>query len=284
MRDGEAIDTMDAKTVDMDTVVAKMVGRRIEHLYQRHPAAPGEPVLRTENLTGLGFRNVSITVRAGEIVTLSGLVGAGRTEVAKALFGYDPIEGGSFELFGRPMRHPTPGRCVDRGMAYLPEDRKGEGLILGMPLRENLVQASLRKLFPGGVVSQRKAGAVAERYRGELRIVAPDIMKKVGELSGGNQQKVVIGKWLATGCKFFIFDEPTRGIDVGAKAEIYQILDGLAQQGAGILMISSELSEVIGLSDRVYVMRDGEIVKEFTSTEGLTQDAVVSHLIAAGPR
>ena len=281
MRDGQYIDTLDAKTMDMDEAIAKMVGRKIENLYERHYNDPGEEVLRTENLTGLRFRNVNINVHAGEIVSLSGLVGAGRTEVAKALFGYDPIESGGYQLRGRKVERPSPKKCVRLGMAFLPEDRKAEGLVLKMPISQNVVAASLDKVFPNRLLNQKKENEAAEKARKELRIATPSVEKLVGELSGGNQQKVVIGKWLNTDSKFFIFDEPTRGIDVGAKAEIYQLLDKLAGEGAAILMISSEMNEVIGLSDRVYVMREGDVVKELMREE-LTQEAIVSYAVAGG--
>ncbi|MDR2390232.1 MAG: sugar ABC transporter ATP-binding protein [Planctomycetota bacterium] len=279
MRDGEYIDTLDVKAMSMDEAVSKMVGRTITRLYERHYNQPGEEVFVTRNLTGIRFRNVNINVRAGEIVSLAGLVGAGRTEVAKAVFGYDPILSGSFELFGQTIKSPSPDRCVRLGMAFLPEDRKAEGVILKMPVKENLVSACLSKLFPNGIINSAIERRHSERFRRELKIVTPSVDKLVGELSGGNQQKVVVGKWLSTDCRFFIFDEPTRGIDVGAKAEIYHLLDALAAKGAAILMISSELNEVVGLSDRVYVMREGDVVKEFPRLE-LSQEAIISFAIA----
>lgn len=281
LRDGQYIDTLDAKTMDMDEAIAKMVGRKITKLYSRRYNKPGREVLRTEKLTGLRFRNVSINVREGEIVSLAGLVGAGRTEVAKALFGYDPIEGGEYYLFGKKVKNPSPKKCVRMGMALLPEDRKNEGLFLKMPIRDNIIAASLNKLFKNGIVQNNTANDTAEKYKKELKIATPNIYKLVGELSGGNQQKVVVGKWLSTDCKFFIFDEPTRGIDVGAKAEIYQLLDDLAANGAGILMISSEMNEVINLSDRVYVMREGEVVKELDRSE-VSQEAILAYALAEG--
>ncbi len=281
MRDGEYIDTLDVKTMSMDDAVHKMVGRTITNLYNRHRNEPGDEVFRTENLTGLRFRNVNIHVREGEIVSIAGLVGAGRTEVAKAVFGYDPILSGNFSLFGRRVNRPTPKKCVRMGMAFLPEDRKAEGVILRMPIKENIVSACLDKVFRGGILNRTVENALGEQYKAELKIATPSIDKLVGELSGGNQQKVVVSKWLATECRFFIFDEPTRGIDVGAKSEIYQLLDQLACQGAAILMISSEMNEVVGLSDRVYVMSEGEIVKEFRHGE-LSQEAIISHAIAGG--
>jgi ribose transport system ATP-binding protein len=275
MRDGEYIDTVDAKNMDMDAVIAKMVGRKIERLYNRRYNVPGEVVLRTENLSGLRFRNVNITVRSGEIVTLSGLVGAGRTELAKALFGYDPIEGGSYTLFGERVVRTSPKQSTRRGMAFLPEDRKAEGLILQMPVKANIVSASLQKIFPNFLLNNAKETAISERYRRELHIATPDVKKIVRELSGGNQQKVVVSKWLVRGNKFMIFDEPTRGIDIGAKAEMYQLMDRLVAEGNAILMISSELGEVIGISDRVYVMREGEVVTEL-DRDHLSQEELVS--------
>lgn len=275
MRDGQYIDTLEAKNMEMDTLISMMVGRKIEKMYERnYIEEPGEVVFETKGLEGLRFRNVNIKVRAGEIVSLSGLIGAGRTEVVKAAFGYDPIEQGSVELFGRALHHPTPSKCIAAGMGLLPEDRKSEGLHLQMSIQENVVEASLKKTFPGYFLKsgpQREAG---DRYVEELRVATPNSEKLVGELSGGNQQKVVIGKWLATGCKFLVFDEPTRGIDVGAKSEIYKLMDKLVHEGYGILMISSEMNEVIGVSDRVYVMKDGQITGELGRDE-LTQERIM---------
>ena len=278
LRDGRYIDTVDAANLDMDDVIRKMVGRTIEKMYERDYNTPGEEVLRTENLTGLRFRDVNITVRAGEIVSLSGLIGAGRTELAKAIFGYDPIVGGEYYMMGKKINRTIPKNSVERGIAFLPEDRKVEGLHLRLPIRTNAVMASLKKVFPSGLLSTRAERELASGYRKELRIVSPDVEKLVVELSGGNQQKVVMSKWLATDCKLFIFDEPTRGIDVGAKAEIYQLLNALAKEGRAILMISSELNEVIGLSDRVYVMKDGEIVGELLRDE-LNQETIIKYAV-----
>jgi ABC-type sugar transport system ATPase subunit len=275
MRDGEYIDTMNVETMNLDEAITKMVGRKIEQLYSRHYNTPGEIVLQTNNLCGLRFRNVNISVRAGEIVGLSGLIGAGRTEVAKSLFGYDPIEDGSYTLFGEKITHTIPKKSTQRGMAFLPEDRKAEGLILQMPIKTNIVSASLKKVFPNFLLNNSRETQIGEYYRKEMRIATPNVDKIVQELSGGNQQKVVISKWLASESKFIIFDEPTRGIDIGAKAEIYQLMDHLASEGRAILMISSELGEVIGISDRVYVMREGEVVAE-VGRDKFSQEELVS--------
>ena len=274
LRDGTYIDTMQAEGLDIDEVVRKMVGRTIENMYVRDYLEPGEEILRTENLCGLRFRDVNIRVCSGEIVSLSGLVGAGRTEVAKAIFGYDPITGGQYYLMGQKMGRTTAKCSVERGIAFLPEDRKEEGLHQKMQIRSNVVMSCLKKAFPTRLLSIRAERELACGFRESLRIASPDVEKLVGELSGGNQQKVVIAKWLATDCRLFIFDEPTRGIDVGAKAEIYQLLNSLAKKGCAVLMISSELGEVIGLSDRVYVMREGEIACELTRDQ-LSQEEVI---------
>ena len=278
MRDGERIDVVDAKTADMDDVVHKMVGRKIERLYVRNHNTPGEVVFETKNLTGLRFRKLNMKVHEGEIVSLSGLVGAGRTEIAKAVFGYEPITAGTYSILGKEIRNPTPEKCVHMAMAFLPEDRKTEGLILPMKIKENIIASSLKKLFGRGFIKQSKELEYAQKYKADLRIVCHSVEQLVNELSGGNQQKVVVSKWLLTKAKLFIFDEPTRGIDIGAKAEIYAILDRLAGEGAAILMISSELNEVVGMSDRVYVMSEGDLVKEFTGKEINEEDIVAASI------
>jgi len=283
MRDGQYIDTVDAATVDLDVLISMMVGRKIEKMYERNYCKPGEVVFETENLTGLRFRNVNIKVRAGEIVSLSGLVGAGRTEIAKAVFGYDPIDSGKVRLMGKEIKRPVPIKSVANGMGFLPEDRKNEGLILPMTISENMVSACLKKIFRNGFLNARKECEIGEKYVEYLKISTPSAEKTVGELSGGNQQKVVIGKWLETGCKFLIFDEPTRGIDVGAKSEIYKLLDSLTKEGYGILMISSEMNEVIGISDRVYVMKEGEITGELNRGD-LTQERIMHYAIEGKER
>lgn len=283
MRDGQYIDTVDVKDMDLDTLISMMVGRKIENMYERHYREPGKVIFETKDLSGWRFRNVNINVREGEIVSLSGLIGAGRTEIAKAVFGDEPIEHGSYTLYGKQITRTTPVKSVRNSMGYLSEDRKAEGLVLQMPIKENLVAASLTKVFKGGVLRSGPEDEIGKKYVAELRIATQNAEKLVGELSGGNQQKVVIGKWLETGCKFLIIDEPTRGIDVGAKSEIYKLLDRLVGEGYGILMISSEMNEVIGISDRVYVMKDGEITGEVTR-ENMTQEAIMRFAVGGKER
>ena len=278
MRDGQYIDTVDVASVDLNTLISMMVGRRIDKMYERNYNQPGDVVFQTHDLTGYRFRNVNMNVRAGEIVSLAGLIGAGRTEIAKAVFGDEPIESGYYELNGKQIRRTTPRKSVRNSLGLLPEDRKIEGLVLQMPIKENLTSANLNNIFKSGILRRRVEDQIGKKYVEELRIATPNADKLVGELSGGNQQKVVIGKWLETNCKFLIIDEPTRGIDVGAKSEIYHLLDRLAGQGYAILMISSELSEVVGISDRVYVMKDGEITGE-VDREHLTQEAIMRYAV-----
>lgn len=279
MRDGKYVGTVEVKDTTLDELVSMMVGRSIENLYGRSEHTVGEEVLRTEKLCGLRFRNVDISVRRGEIVGIAGLIGAGRTELAKSIFGYDPVTGGAVWLKGvrMPPRH-SPEYSIKHGLNLLPEDRKSEGLVLEQPISANIVLASFRKLFPKGLLDARAEADVAERYRGELRIASPDVVRPARMLSGGNQQKIVLGKALCTGCDVLIFDEPTRGIDIGAKADIYELMNRLACEGHAILVISSDQSELIGVSDRIYVMCEGEIVAGIDRAEA-TPALLVSYAI-----
>lgn len=263
MRDGQYIGTRDTSNLDMSELITMMVGRTIENVYPRTYNKIGEEVLRTEDLCGLRFRNVNLTVHAGEIVGIAGLVGAGRSELVKSIFGFDPITSGSVYLRGQKLNpkknsHSTV-KAVRNNMSLLPEDRKKEGLFLDMSIKENLAQAVMPKVFKNGLINKKFINENSKKYVAELAIATPSDDKLVGELSGGNQQKVVVGKWLSTDSNFLIFDEPTRGIDVGAKTEIYTIMNNLAANGAGVLVVSSDLPELIGVADRVYVMKDGEV-------------------------
>ena len=278
MRDGGYIGTYDLHEMELDELIRLMVGRKITDLYHRNFNPPGEELLRTEKLTGLRFRNVDIVARRGEIVGISGLVGAGRTELMLSIFGYDPIESGKLYLHGQEVTPKSwnPQRAIAGSAALLPEDRKELGLILGMPVSSNIIQSSFKKYFKNGIINRKTEYEQAELYVRKLRIATPSIHQQVGNLSGGNQQKVVLGKWLCTEADVIIFDEPTRGIDVGAKAEIYTLMDDLAHAGKSILMISSEMAEIVNLSDRIYVMKDGEITGELVrGKDDLSQEAVM---------
>jgi ribose transport system ATP-binding protein len=275
LRDGRKIADLLPKDTTPDQLVTSMVGRPVDTTYTR-PArpAPGDVALEVKNLSGPGgFAGINLTVRTGEIVGLCGLVGSGRTEVARAIFGADRVTSGEIRLFGAPIGGSIEDATI-RGMALIPENRKTQGLALARSVGDNIVLAGLRKLFPSGVFVPRRALKAARVIIDKLRIATPTPRRPVGNLSGGNQQKVVIGKWLNANAKFFIFDEPTRGIDVGAKSEIFRLLDGLVHDGAAVLMISSEQIEIVHICDRAYVMRSGRIAGELAHTE-LTEANIV---------
>jgi ribose transport system ATP-binding protein len=213
-------------------------------------------------------------------VGLAGLVGSGRTDLARAIFGVDPYDSGHIYLFGTAIRDVCASDMVDQGISLIPEDRKNQGLALILPVAENIVVSSLDRLFPRLFVSKTKENAIAMNYVEQLRIATPSTSRLAQYLSGGNQQKVVLAKWLCTKARIFIFDEPTRGVDVGAKAEIHGFMNELVKEGAAILMISSELPEVIGMSDRIYVMREGRIAAEIPHTEA-TQERIIESAMGA---
>lgn len=276
LRDGNMVGQMDAKDATIDKIIKMMVGREIKNQYNRRYCDCGEEVLRVDNLNSYRFRDVSLNVHRGEIVGLSGLVGAGRTEVIKAIFGYDPFESGTVTLFGKAYKKMNTGKATKLKVGLVPEDRKDEGVIVEMPIKDNIVYASLNKLFPRGVLNTKTEIESAEKYRKELNIVTSSIDKVVKFLSGGNQQKVVVAKWLCAECDLILFDEPTRGIDVGAREEIYEIMNELVQQGKAIFMISSDMPELIGLCDRIYVMKDGRITAHLDRTEA-EQERILSY-------
>lgn len=278
LRDGSMVGTMDAKNATTEQIIKMMVGREITNQYHREYGEPGEEVLRVNNLCSYRFRDVNLVARRGEIVGISGLVGAGRTEVIKAIFGYDRFESGEVVLFGKSYRNINTCMATQLKVGLVPEDRKDEGVIVEMPIRQNIVHASLRKLFRHGVVNKKTEVDIAKKYVKELGIVTSSIDKHVKYLSGGNQQKVVVSKWLCAKCDLILFDEPTRGIDVGAREEIYEIMNTLVKQGKAVLMISSDMPELLGLCDRIYVMKDGRITKEFSHYEA-TQEQLLAYSI-----
>jgi ribose transport system ATP-binding protein len=275
LRDGKHVGSTFPDETSQDELVRLMVGRHVDMAYARTFCdKPGEVALEVKGLAAAnGIHDVNLVVRAGEIVGLAGLVGAGRTEVARAIFGADRVTAGEVRIFGK-LRTGEPNRSVDMGVALIPESRKSEGLALIRSVGDNLVLAGLRKMFPGGIMRAARAEAVARELIARLRIATPTTTRRAQLLSGGNQQKIVIGKWLNTGARVFIFDEPTRGIDVGAKAEIFALIDKLVQDGAAVLMISSELPEIVHVCDRTYVMRGGTIAGELARGE-LTEENVL---------
>lgn len=262
-RDGKYVSTDNFSDVTLDDVVSKMVGRSLDEKFPPKQAKPTDDVImEVKNLTREGFfENVHFELRKGEILGVAGLMGAGRTEVARAIFGADEKDSGDISLFGKPITVHSPRDAISEGIAYLSEDRKLNGLAISMTLTQNVTMANMEEVTTGALkfISRTKEAEAAQKYVRTLDIKTPSLQQVVKNLSGGNQQKVVIGKWLFRHSKVLFFDEPTRGIDVGAKFAIYQLLDSLASEGIGIVMISSELPEIIGMTDRVAVFHEGRL-------------------------
>ena len=261
LRDGKLAGTLDKSEIEHDRMVKLMIGRDLKAQFSAPGAAPGEVAMRVVGVRTGTYpeQPVDLELRSGEILGIAGLVGSGRTELARAMFGVDPVYGGSFELAGAPFRPRHPSQAVERGLFLVPEDRKGAGLLLDLPISQNISLPDLPKHARTFIVSGGSEEKAAETQRRNLGIKAPQVSTRAANLSGGNQQKVVLAKWLAMSPKVMIFDEPTRGIDVGAKAEIYKLMRGLAEAGVAVMMISSDMEEVIGVSDRIAVMHEGRI-------------------------
>lgn len=274
MRDGEWIATENVSDMNRDRIIEMMVGRKITDEYPKEVFSPGKELLKVEHLTGGIVRDVSFSVHQGEIVALTGLVGAGRTETARMIFGADPTQSGTLHLEGKKVKFRTPRQAIDAGVCLLTEDRKHQGLVLGMKIRENVTLPTLKDFCRMIFTLKGKERATTQKSIEELHIKAPSTETEARNLSGGNQQKVVLAKWLLANSKIFIFDEPTRGIDVGAKREIYLLMNELLRNGAGIIMISSELPEVLGMADRVLAMSGGRLAGEL-SREEATQEKIM---------
>ncbi len=268
LRDGRHVGTHSIRDITVVGLMQMMTGRSLEELWPARRHEIGEVVLEVRNLRrGNAFRDVSLQVRAGEIVGLAGKVGSGRTEVARAIFGADPLDGGEIRVFGRIVSINSPDDAVRYGIGLVPEDRKTQGLLLNRPLSENISLANLGRFIRGGLIRVgQEARAVRDLVR-MLNIRATGLSQLVQYLSGGNQQKAVLAKWLNSESRIFIFDEPTRGIDVGAKVELYGLMERLAAEGRAILMISSEISEILGMADRIIVMKAGAIAGMLTRHE-----------------
>ncbi|MDX6298253.1 MAG: rhamnose transport system ATP-binding protein, partial [Nocardioidaceae bacterium] len=249
-------------------IIRSMVGRDLDALFPKTETQPGDAVLEVDHLSSQGvFEDISFTVRSGEIVALAGLVGAGRSEVARAVFGIDRRTSGKVLLAGEELPNGQPGAAMAAGMALVPEDRRQQGLVMDMGIDQNIALASLRRLSSFGLIRRSSERALAKTWAPRLQLKFGTLRNAVSTLSGGNQQKVVLGKWLAREPRLLIIDEPTRGIDVGTKAEVHRILDGLVADGMAVLMISSELPEVLGMADRVLVIREGRMTADLTRAE-----------------
>lgn len=280
IKDGESMGDLDPKNCTEDDIIAAMVGRKFENLYPELNTPQTEEILRVENLSTRSLlRDINLHVRKGEIIGLAGLVGAGRTEIARCLFGIDRMASGTIKKNGQPIVVHHPVDAMNHGIGLVPESRKEQGAILAQSIRENISMSRLKDVcYRFGIISHRKDKKLAEEYRQKLKIKLGSVEDPLSSLSGGNQQKVVIAKWLNTDCDVLILDEPTRGVDVGAKVEIYNVIHELAKRGFAIILISSEMVEVIHLSHRVYVMSEGNITRELIGDD-ITEENIMKHAI-----
>ncbi|NSW76348.1 MAG: sugar ABC transporter ATP-binding protein [Candidatus Atribacteria bacterium] len=279
MRDGHYIGTLNIQEVTIDRIISMMVGRNIyETSSKGRIDADAEIVLEVKNLSrGREMKNVGFRLRKGEILGLAGLVGSGRTEVARAIFGADPVDSGEIYVKGQKAHIKSPSDAIRHGIAYLSEDRRRYGLMLGLSVEDNVILPSMKDFLNFNCfINRKKSKEKCEEYVGKLRIKTPTLAQKVKNLSGGNQQKVIVAKWLMKNCDILIFDEPTRGIDVGAKSEIYKLLNELAEEGKSIIMISSELPEILRMSHRILVMCEGRITGEINAQEA-TEELVMKY-------
>ncbi len=276
MRDGHYIGTRVVKDITKEELIQMMVGRTLDNLYPKIEVQPGEVALRVNGLTKHGkFSNISFELHKGEILGFSGLVGAGRTDIALSLFGISPADSGTIEIEGKQVSINDPQDAMRLGLAYVPENRQTQGLVLPMAITGNITLPILREFANMGWIDRKKERAKANEMAKQLEVKAAGLWQRAGELSGGNQQKVVLAKWLSTHPKILILDEPTRGIDVGTKAAVHELMSKLAAQGIAILMISSELPEILGMSDRVFVMCEGMNTALFMRSEA-TQEKILS--------
>ncbi|MGM0903468.1 MAG: sugar ABC transporter ATP-binding protein [Bacillota bacterium] len=275
MRDGKTVDTKPIPETNFEEVVKKMVGRELTDRFPQRNSIPGETVLEVKNLAGKDFRNVSFSIRSGEIVGVSGLMGAGRTEIMRGIFGLDLLESGEVILNGKKVTIKNANQAVNLGIGFITEDRKDEGLVLDFSIKDNIALPSLNSFAPKGLIKEKDEKDFVEMLIKRLTVKTESADTRVGDLSGGNQQKVVIAKWIGISPKVLILDEPTRGVDVGAKREIYQLMNELTDRGVAIIMVSSELPEVLGMSDRILVVHEGNITGELPK-ETATQENIMT--------
>lgn len=279
-RDGKLIGTHLVSEVTPSSLVTMMVGREINNLFPKEEVEPGEVIFEAKNLTSDGvFRNISFSVRKGEILGLAGLVGAGRTEIVRTIFGLDPLSSGEMFMDGEKLRIKNCGDAIRHGIAMVSEDRKSVGLVLCRSLLENIALPNLHQFSKGQLLNHKTERKACEEISKTLRTKCSSIDQRAESLSGGNQQKVVISKWLLTNPRLMILDEPTRGIDVGAKAEIHALISKLAKEGMAVIMISSEMPEILGMSDRILVIGDGEIRGEFDCKSGMPKEILQEKIL-----
>ena len=275
LRDGQKVKTLPTADTNLDDLVTLMVGRELKETYPARTRERSDDVLLdVKNLSGNGVHDINLQIRKGEVLGLAGLIGAGRTEVAELLFGAKARTAGTITLDGKDIRSRIPKEAIAEGIALVPEDRKRQGALLDLDIRENISIAILERISKFFTVNRKEEKRVAEHYREAIHIKTPNLAQKIRNLSGGNQQKAIIAKWLATEPTLVIFDEPTRGIDVGAKSEIYALVNSLVESGKAVLMISSEMEEVMGMSDRILVLHEGRIKGELERKD-FSQEAIM---------
>jgi ribose transport system ATP-binding protein len=279
LRDGEVVDTVDQKSTSISKIVTMVLGKELAKGIKRPEIEKGEEVLAVKDLGRRDtFKNICFKLKEGEIIGIGGLVGSGRTEVARCIFGADRPTSGVIKIRGKEISIKSPEDAISKGIVLIPEDRKLQGLNIGQSVRQNLSIAILRFISKLQFINLKKREEIVKDMVSILNIKTPDLDQEVNYLSGGNQQKVVVGKWLAIDPKIFILDQPTRGIDVGAKQEIYNLIIKLAQKGSSVILISDEISELINLSDRIIVMRKGEMIQEFNRDDVSEHRLLVSIL------
>lgn len=285
IRDGKNIVSMNKEDTTQEELIANMIGRSLENMYNKEKVEIGETVLEVIKLSRRNvFHDIDFTVHKGEVVGFFGLVGAGRSEIMRAVFGADPYDSGAVRITGEELKPHNPALSIEHGMAFATEDRKKEGLMLRLSIMMNMTISNLKRLSHFGVMDKKKQQDAAKEFVESLRVKTPSIAQLVGNLSGGNQQKVVLSKWLMTMPKVLIVDEPTRGIDVGSKAEIYGILNDLAKSGVAIIVVSSEIEEVMGVSDKLITIYEGAKTAEFDVTPELTREEVLSCALGGAPK
>lgn len=277
LRDGQTVGTLPREGLERATLINLMIGRELSAIFPKRPVAPREVAMELRHLScrAGGVHDITLDIRSGEILGLAGLVGSGRTELAKTVFGLTPADSGELRVHGQPVRVMSPARAIELGIGYLPEDRRRHGVVPEMAVAENVSLASLKTVARAGIIDRGKERDQAERYVEQLRIKASSVRSEVESLSGGNQQKVALARWLATRPSVLILDEPTQGVDVGSKSEIHALMQEMAERGIAILMISSELPEILGMSDRIAVMRSGTIAGVLPREEA-TQEKILA--------
>lgn len=277
LRDGQHISTQPTSALNLDGLIRLMVGRTLSEQFPKEDFHKGEEVLRVEGLSqGTRLKDIKFSLHAGEILGVAGLMGAGRTELLRAVFGADPTDGGAIYVRGKKVTIRNPRDAVRHGIALLTEDRKRQGLMLGRPTRENITLSVLKTLTRGPLIQRARERQLAHKYIKSMAIKVSDLEQDANNLSGGNQQKVVLSKWMATQPRILMFDEPTRGIDVGAKVEIYRLMNEFVKQGGAVIMVSSEMPEVIGMSDRIMVIHEGR-VSGFLNRAEATQEKILEY-------